>query len=121
MQDYHLTLAPRMLTELTDGRGPAARIAHFSHTPWAPVDYFRLLPDAVAAEVLDGILGADHAGFLCGRWADAFVDCCEQVLGAAGAGVTMITHGEQIKIPSESLLRFQLAQPFMITLAKGSE
>jgi len=41
--------------------------------------------------------------------------------GAAGAGVTMITHGEQIRIPSESLLRFQLAQPFMITLAKASE
>jgi len=78
IQDYHLTLAPRMLAELS----PGAKIAHFSHTPWAPVDYFTLLPDAVAAEVLDGILGADHAGFLCRRWADAFVDCCERVLGA---------------------------------------
>ncbi len=78
IQDYHLTLAPRMLAELS----PGIRIAHFSHTPWAPVDYFRLLPDSVAAEVLDGILGADHAGFLCQRWADAFVDCCEHVLGA---------------------------------------
>jgi trehalose 6-phosphate synthase len=36
----------------------------------------------VAREVLDGILGADHAGFLCQRWADAFLDCCEAVLGA---------------------------------------
>ncbi len=78
IQDYHLTLAPRMLTELQ----PGTRIAHFSHTPWAPVDYFRLLPDEVAAEVLEGILGADHAGFLCQRWARAFMDCCEQVLGA---------------------------------------
>ncbi len=78
IQDYHLTLAPRMLAELS----PGIKIAHFSHTPWAPVDYFRLLPDAVAAEVLDGILGADHAGFLCQRWADAFIDCCEHVLGA---------------------------------------
>jgi hypothetical protein len=33
----------------------------------------------------------------------------------------MITHGEQIKIPSETLLKFQLAQPFMITVAKASE
>lgn len=41
--------------------------------------------------------------------------------GAVGAGATMITHGEQIKIPSETLLRFQLAQPFMITVAKASE
>jgi trehalose 6-phosphate synthase len=79
IQDYHLTLAPRMLSQLR----PGIKIAHFSHTPWAPVDYFRLLPDAVAIEVLDGILGADHAGFLSRRWADAFADCCEQVLGAS--------------------------------------
>ncbi len=78
IQDYHLALAPRLLK---DAR-PEIKIAHFSHTPWAPVDYFRLLPDDVAAEVLDGILGADHAGFLCQRWADAFLDCCEHVLGA---------------------------------------
>jgi trehalose 6-phosphate synthase len=78
IQDYHLTLAPRMLAELC----PGIKIAHFSHTPWAPVDYYRLLPDQVATEVLAGILGADHAGFLCERWAAAFMDCCEQVLGA---------------------------------------
>ena len=37
VQDYHLTLVPRMLRE----RRPDVRIAHFSHTPWAPPDYFR--------------------------------------------------------------------------------
>ena len=78
VQDYHLTLVPRMLANLR----PGVRIAHFSHTPWAPPDYFRMLPDEVAIEVLDGILGADHAGFLSQRWADAFADCCEEVLGA---------------------------------------
>src|SRR5262249_8586348 len=78
IQDYHLTLAPRMLAELS----PGIKIAHFSHTPWAPVDYFRLLPDAIAAQVLDGILGADHARFLSQGWAEAFVDCRERVLGA---------------------------------------
>jgi trehalose 6-phosphate synthase len=78
VQDYHLSLVPRMLAKLA----PATRIAHFSHTPWAPVEYYRLLPDDVAAAVLDGILGADHAGFLTQRWADAFLDCCEHVLGA---------------------------------------
>jgi trehalose 6-phosphate synthase len=78
VQDYHLTLAPRLLAEVR----PQVRIAHFSHTPWAPVDYFRLLPDSIAEEVLTGILGADHAGFLSQRWANAFMDCCEHVLGA---------------------------------------
>jgi trehalose 6-phosphate synthase len=78
VQDYHLTLVPRMLAGLRSD----IRIAHFSHTPWAPPDYFRLLPDSVGAEVLEGILGADHAGFLAQRWADAFLDCCREFLGA---------------------------------------
>jgi trehalose 6-phosphate synthase len=93
VQDYHLTLVPRILADLA----PAIRIAHFSHTPWAPVDYFRLLPDAIAIEVLDGILGADHAGFLCQRWADAFADCCEHVLGATvDRDQSLITHRGQV-------------------------
>ncbi|MGN9814775.1 alpha,alpha-trehalose-phosphate synthase (UDP-forming) [Streptomyces sp. SD11] len=77
VQDYHLTLVPRMLRELR----PDLRIGHFSHTPWAPPDYFRLLPDDIAAKVLDGILGADRAAFLTRRWADAFTECCRTVLG----------------------------------------
>ncbi|BCL28913.1 trehalose-6-phosphate synthase [Streptomyces aurantiacus] len=77
VQDYHLTLVPRMLRELR----PDLRIGHFSHTPWAPPDYFRLLPDDIAAKLLDGILGADRAAFLTQRWADAFTDCCRAVLG----------------------------------------
>jgi trehalose 6-phosphate synthase len=78
VQDYHLSLVPRMLSDLC----PEVRIAHFSHTPWAPPEYYRMLPDEVGRAVLEGILGADHAGFLSQRWADAFCDCCEKFLGA---------------------------------------
>ena len=78
VQDYHLTLLPRLLRDLR----PDLRIAHFSHTPWAPVDYFRLLPDDVARETLVGMLGADHVGFHSARWAQAFAACCAEVLGA---------------------------------------
>lgn len=78
VQDYHLTLVPAMLRE----RRPDVRIAHFMHTPWADPGYFSLLPDRVAAEVLQGILGGTSAGFLSPRWAAAFVACCEAVLGA---------------------------------------
>jgi trehalose 6-phosphate synthase len=78
VQDYHLTLTPAMLR----AERPDLRIAHFSHTPWAPPEYFSLLPDEVAREVLEGILGADHAGFLTERWAGAFMDCCRALLGA---------------------------------------
>ncbi|MBP5892840.1 alpha,alpha-trehalose-phosphate synthase (UDP-forming) [Streptomyces scabiei] len=90
VQDYHLVLVPRMLRDLR----PDLRIGHFSHTPWAPVDYFRMLPDDIAAQVLDGILGADRAAFLTQRWADAFTACCRAVLGPESLSGTRIgVHG----------------------------
>jgi trehalose 6-phosphate synthase len=79
VQDYHLTLTPRLLRE----KRPDLRIGHFSHTPWASPDYFTVLPDPVARETLSGILGADHAGFLCARWAEAFLECTQRMLGAS--------------------------------------
>jgi trehalose 6-phosphate synthase len=82
IQDYHLSLAPRLLRERL---GDAARdigVAHFSHTPWAPLHYYRLLPSEVARALLDGMLGADHLGFHAEWWASAFLDCCEAILGA---------------------------------------
>jgi trehalose 6-phosphate synthase len=87
IQDYHLALAPRMLRDLA----PGARIAHFSHTPWAPPAYYRLLPDHVGRAVLDGMLGADHCGFLAARWAEAFLECCADILGASVSG-NLVTH-----------------------------
>lgn len=78
VQDYHLALVPRLLRE----RRPDVRIGHFSHTPWAPPELFGVLPDAVARELLLGLLGADRVAFLTHRWAAAFADCCEALLGA---------------------------------------
>ncbi|MFD7813391.1 trehalose-6-phosphate synthase [Streptomyces sp. NPDC059785] len=80
VQDYHLTLVPGMLRELR----PDLRIGHFSHTPWAPVEYFRMLPDDIAEQVLRGMLGADRLGFLTHRWAGAFTACCDALVGGAG-------------------------------------
>ncbi|MET9495587.1 trehalose-6-phosphate synthase [Streptomyces sp. NPDC006552] len=88
VQDYHLTLVPGMLREL---RGDL-RIGHFSHTPWAPVDYFRMLPDDIAEQILKGMLGADRLGFLTRRWADAFTDCCTRILGGT-SGTRIGVHG----------------------------
>ena len=98
VQDYHLTLTPRLLRE----RRPDLRIGHFSHTPWAPPDYYRLLPDDIAAQVLRGILGADRAAFLTHRWARAFADCCAAVLGAevrvTGEELTVTHEGRTTRI-----------------------
>ncbi|MGW2648624.1 alpha,alpha-trehalose-phosphate synthase (UDP-forming) [Streptomyces sp. NPDC001393] len=90
VQDYHLCLVPGMLRELR----PDLRIGHFSHTPWAPPEYFRVLPDDIAAALLNGILGADRAAFLTRRWADAFSACCTTVLGPGSLSGTAIgVHG----------------------------
>src|SRR5918993_4653288 len=78
VQDYHLDVAPRQLRERRDD----VRIAHFTHTPWAPPDYFGMLPDAVQVELLTGLLGADHLGFHSPRWAENFLDCCAELLDA---------------------------------------
>ncbi|WOX10538.1 trehalose-6-phosphate synthase [Streptomyces sp. N50] len=88
VQDYHLCLVPGMLRELR----PDLRIGHFSHTPWAPADYFRMLPDDIRGQLLAGMLGADRLGFLTHRWADAFTACCTEFTG--GPGDTLIgVHG----------------------------
>lgn len=81
VQDYHLCLVPGMLRELR----PDLRIGHFSHTPWAPVDYFALLPSDIREQLLRGMLGADRLGFLTRRWADAFTACASEFAGGTGS------------------------------------
>lgn len=86
VQDYHLFLVPKLLRE----RRSDLRIGHFTHTPWAPPEYFAMLPNA--ATVLAGLLGADHVGFHSRRWADAFLRCCADMLGAE-VGDDAVTFG----------------------------
>ena len=96
VQDYHLMLTPAQLRE----QRPDLRIGHFSHTPWAPPEYFSLLPDDVAREVLLGMLGADAVGFHSPRWADAFARCCVQVLGASydGCGISYAGRSTRVSV-----------------------
>ncbi|MGW1538514.1 alpha,alpha-trehalose-phosphate synthase (UDP-forming) [Streptomyces aureus] len=101
VQDYHLCLVPGMLRELR----PDLRIGHFSHTPWAPEDYFRMLPDDIRAELLAGMLGADRVAFLTWRWADAFQRCAETtdpgryVARAPSGGTRAIEHLDGARPP----------------------
>jgi trehalose 6-phosphate synthase len=94
VQDYHLSLVPGLLRE----RRPDLRIGHFSHTPWAPPELFRVLPDGVAREVLLGILGGDRAGFLTERWARAFAACCADLLGAKVDGLSVTHEGRTTRL-----------------------
>ncbi|GAA2483871.1 trehalose-6-phosphate synthase [Streptomyces gobitricini] len=92
VQDYHLALVPGMLRELR----PDLRIGHFSHTPWAPPEYFAMLPDDIAEELLLGMLGADRLGFLTWRWLKAFQACCAKSL----RDMDVTTHWPKDQSPS---------------------
>ncbi|HTY71443.1 MAG TPA: trehalose-6-phosphate synthase [Actinomycetes bacterium] len=100
VQDYHLTLVPEMLRT----RRPDLRIGHFSHTPWAPPEYFRLLPERMGRAILEGLLGADSVGFHTRRWAEAFVRCCADTLGAGVDGraddgpLSVRHHGRRVRV-----------------------
>jgi trehalose 6-phosphate synthase len=77
VQDYHLTLVPAMLRRAR----PKARIAHFSHIPFAGPDYFSILPAWTREEMLAGLLGADVLGFQAPAWAANFLLCCRGLPG----------------------------------------
>ena len=78
IQDYHLSLVPRMLRELI----PDALIAHFSHTSIAGPSYFRMLPTKIHDQVLRGLLGADVLGFHSPIWAENFLLSARTLPGA---------------------------------------
>ena len=69
VQDYHLTLVPRLLRELR----PDAFIAHFSHTAIAGLTYLRILPGRIREGMVRGMLGADVLGFHSQLWAENFL------------------------------------------------
>jgi len=69
VQDYQLSMVPRFLRELQ----PNARIAHFTHTPFAAPAYMRVLPGSIRDELLRGLLGADVLGFQAELWAENFL------------------------------------------------
>jgi trehalose 6-phosphate synthase len=71
VQDYHFSLLGRMLA----GRRPDLRSVHFLHTPFAAPAMLGVLPDDVAAELLDGMAGYSACGFHCHKWEAEFVAC----------------------------------------------
>jgi trehalose 6-phosphate synthase len=79
VQDFHLALVAPRLRALR----PDVPIVHFSHTPFARPDEMRVLPDAMASELLEGMGAATACGFHCQRWADAFVASSRELVGGA--------------------------------------
>jgi trehalose 6-phosphate synthase len=96
IQDYHLSLVPRMLRELI----PDAMIAHFSHTSIGGPTYFRMLPARIHDQVLHGLLGADVLGFHSPAWAENFLLSARQLPGARVdlARSRIVTEGRQVVV-----------------------
>ncbi len=72
VQDYHLSLVPSALREMS----PRTRTAYFHHVPFAAADYLRLLPLEIREQLITGLLGADLVGFHTERWAENFLSAC---------------------------------------------
>jgi trehalose 6-phosphate synthase len=77
VQDYHLALVAPTLRALR----PDVATVHFSHTPFASPEGFRVLPTVVAQTLLRGMTANVSCGFHSDRWASAYAGCCEEVLG----------------------------------------
>lgn len=81
VQDYHLALTPALIR---DGE-KRTKVAHFSHTPFAPSSSLGVLPSEWADRILSGMSAANIRGFHTSRWADRFDRAlAERGLGAGG-------------------------------------
>jgi trehalose 6-phosphate synthase len=79
VHDFHLSLVGTYLAE----RRRDVSAVWFSHTPFCEPMAMRMLPDAVAGELLGGMAGYRACGFHTDRWADAYTACSQEVLGMA--------------------------------------
>lgn len=75
IQDYHLTLLPKILK---DEAGQRLIIAHFWHIPWPNFETFRICPNK--DEVLKGLLSNDLLGFHIRYHCDNFIDAIDHAV-----------------------------------------
>jgi len=96
IQDYHLTLVPRLLRELR----PDASIARFSHTAIAGRTYLRSRPGRIREGVLRGMLGADVLGFHSQLWAENFLMSARSLPGVRAdlARSRLIVEGREVVV-----------------------
>jgi len=74
VQDYHLTLLPKLLRD----KNPNLKLLYFLHTPFPCHEIFRLLP--WGRQILEGLLGCDLVGFQTRRDAQNFLYSCKEII-----------------------------------------
>ncbi len=77
LQDYHLYLAAAMIR----ARLPRAVLQHFIHIPWPTAEYWKILPDAMRNQIIEGLLGNDIIGFQTATSVWNFLVTCQRLLG----------------------------------------
>jgi len=81
VHDYQLPLVGAALAKLR----PDLRTGYFHHTPFCDPSALRVLPDAVATELLTAMAGHGASGFHSERWSHNFEECARAVLGTTPA------------------------------------
>ncbi|MCU1495926.1 MAG: alpha,alpha-trehalose-phosphate synthase, partial [Acidimicrobiaceae bacterium] len=76
VNDYHFFLLGRELAELR----PDLRTVHFTHTPFCSPEELRVLPRAIARELVGSLASYGACGFHTDRWADAYRRCADHLL-----------------------------------------
>jgi len=93
IHDYHLMLLPRMIRQ----RMPDVPIGFFLHIPFPSYELFRLLPKKWAAEILEGLLGADLIGFHTHDYTQYFLRSVLRILGIEANMGQMFVDGRMVK------------------------
>ncbi len=74
-QDYHFSLAPKILRELS----PDQTIFHFTHSSFCGPNGLDRLPHPLPRRVIEGMLGADLVGFHVSDWVQGFLASCRKI------------------------------------------
>ncbi len=92
VHDYHLSLVPGLLRRSR----PDVRIGFFLHTPFPPPELFAQLP--WRQELLEGLLGADSAGFQTIFGARNFRAVARRYLGTGTRGADVRLEGHTCRV-----------------------
>lgn len=87
-QDYHFSLAPRLLRELS----PEQTIFHFTHSSFCGPAGLDRLPEPLARAVIEGMLGADLVGFHVRDWMEGFYASCRKIGAEVDDANGVVTH-----------------------------
>lgn len=77
VHDYQLMLTPGLLKK----KIPHVPVGFFLHIPFPSFEIFRLIPGAWRREILQGLMGADLAGFHTYEYTQNYLRCVLRILG----------------------------------------